>query len=211
MEGALPRKDPTGRLCLGLGLMVLSLPLVGCVPLDDAGSGQDQNSGANAAQDCGDQVATAGKPRTEGWQMITAMELDTTSGGSRTTVFLDTGFGPALFGDEDSPADRVPLLRLIGQETGYDTIGTASGFEAVSRHLSGVPEPGKTLGYKALEILSVPITLVCGTQRTHLTLRTSNQSETGLIDCSLPWSEAQNSASAMARTQYCPRGWPAPD
>ncbi|MDO5744208.1 MAG: hypothetical protein Q4P23_07045 [Micrococcaceae bacterium] len=197
------------RLCWGL--MVLPLPLVGCVPLDGAGPGQDQDQGTHAPQDCGDSVATAGKPRPEGWQMITAMELDTTSGGSRTTVFLDSGFGPALFGDEDSPANLVPLLPSIGADTGYDITGTASGFEAVSRHLSGIPGPGKTLGYKAMEILSVPITLVCGTQRTNLTLRTSNQSETGLIDCSLPWNDVQGSASAMARTQYCPRDWPATD
>ncbi len=206
----------TGRtvrlsLSLGLGLVVFVLPLVGCVPLDGDRSGQDQDTGTNASQDCGDPVATAGKPRAEGWQMITAMELDTTADGSTTKVFLDTGFVPALFGGKDTPTDLAPLLQLVNQDTGYDTTGTASEIEAVSRHLSGVQAPGKSLGYKAMEVLSVPITLKCGTQRTNLTLRTSNQSETGLIDCSLPWNAVQGSAGAMARTQYCPRGWPEPD
>lgn len=202
----------TGRILrLCLGLTVLVLPLIGCVPLDEAGSGADQDTDTDASADCGDPVATAGRPRAEGWQMITALELDTTSGASTTTVFLDTGFSPSLFGDEDSPTDLAPLLRLVRQDTGYDTTGTASGIEAVSRHLSGVQEPGKTLGYKAMEVLSVPIMLECGTERTNLTLRTSNQSETGLIDCSLPWNEVQGSAGAMASTQYCPRGWPEPD
>lgn len=209
MQDSRRRTGRTARLCLRLA--VLPLLLVGCVPLDGGGSGQDRHAATKAPQDCGASVATAGKPRSEGWQMITAMELETTSGGSRTTVFLDSGFGPSLFGGEGNPADLVPLLPSIGKDTGYDTTGTASGFESVSRHLSGIPGPGKTLGYKAMEVLSVPITLKCGTQRTNLTLRTSNQSETGLIDCSLPWNEVQGSAGAMARTQYCPRGWPAPE
>ena len=71
--------------------------------------------------------------------------------------------------------------------------------------LRSIEEPSKTLGYRAVEQLSVPFTLVCGNQGSTGIAHTWNTTETGIIECSLATEDEQpRSAVALARKAYCP-------
>ncbi|MFL4473017.1 hypothetical protein ACIPVK_03345 [Paeniglutamicibacter sp. MACA_103] len=206
------RRPPVGLLPLA----ATALLLAGCVPLDGPVPGATATDPAPApgvapatarlgGADCEEPVVTAGEASNGGWKIIAAMELDTTSGREKSTVFLDEPFGASLIWDGNGPGtDR--FTEAIGEAIGYPTVEVIEGLDRITTMFTGLREPDRTLGYRAVEQVSVPITLVCGNQGARGTVNTWSNIETGLIDCSLPANEPPSMPSAMARERYCPEG-----
>jgi hypothetical protein len=199
-----------------LPLAATALLLAGCVPLDGPVPGATATDPAPdpsvapasarlGGADCEEPVVTAGETSNGGWKIIAAMELDTTSGREKSTVFLDEPFGASLIWDGNGPGtDR--FTEAIGQAIGHPTVEVIDGLDRIDAMLRSLQEPERTLAYRAVEQVSVPITLVCGSQGVRGTVNTWRNIETGLIDCSLPATESPGKPIAMARERYCPEG-----
>ena len=195
--------------------------LAGCVPLDTpaptsaaasahssdeahAISPSDPTPDADGWEHCIGPVVESRTPTNEGWIITTAVEMDTTSGSEVHRVLLDEHFGTSLTYDSAVP-EAARFTVQIGQTMGYPVRDVGGGLAEVLNMQRSIKEPSKTLGYRAVEKLSIPFTLVCGNQGAAGIAHSWNTTETGVIDCTLAPAEPAGSPAALAREDYCPK------
>ncbi|MDR7358499.1 hypothetical protein [Paeniglutamicibacter sulfureus] len=209
----------TGRSARRTSMAILPLAatmllLAGCVPLDGPAptpsasaspsapakrAGGDPNNWAS----CEYPVITSGPPREEDWRIIGAMELDTTSGGKKTTQYLSESYEATISWDGAGPSTGR-FTEDIGDTIGYPTLGGIEGLDGVVELLESIEEPTKTLGYQAVRQVSVPITLECGNLSDQGRVNSWKDKERGVFDCSENEGEIVDSPIPMARDKYCP-------
>lgn len=189
-----------------------ALLLAGCVPLDEPtpspATSETASSLTPAAEptswdDCGEPTISHAEPAEKGWRIIGAMELKIKGDSRSTTEYFTRSQAPSIVWEgSGQPADR--FTEQIGEVIEYPTTGVIFGHEAVAGMFQGIKDPGTTLGYRAVEEISVPITLSCGDHVAFGTVNTWMNNETGIIDCSLPAEGDPELPSNVARKQWCP-------
>ncbi|GAA1882290.1 hypothetical protein GCM10009715_30860 [Paeniglutamicibacter psychrophenolicus] len=190
------------------------LLLAGCVPLDDPGPLQDppvaapaQSASAipGAWEYCQDPVATAGELLIGGWKVFAAMEVVTDANGHSGHLVLDGDYLPVITFDGDGPPDLTRFTQKISEDTGFPADGFLEGVDRVEMAVEEAPENGRIVSFSAVEEASLPFTLSCGNNEARGTLRTWNNTEFGIIDCTLAPEEPDGSPAALAREEFCPK------
>lgn len=189
-----------------------ALLLAGCVPLDEPTPGPDTAETAASLtptaeptnwDDCGEPTISHAEPAEKGWRIIGAMELKIQDGSRSTTEYFTRSLAPSIVWEgSGQPSDR--FTEQISEVIEYPTTRVIVGHESVADMFQGVKDPGTTLGYRAVEEISVPITLSCGDLVAFGTVNTWMNNETGIIDCSLPAEGEPELPSNMVRKQWCP-------
>lgn len=197
-----------------LPLVATALLLAGCVPLDGPEPPPPVSASPSAPApravgdpnnwaSCEDPVITSGPPREEGWRIIGAMELDTTSGGRETTQYLSESHGATITWDGAGPSTGR-FTEDIGDTIGYPTLGGIEGLDGVVELLESIEEPTKALGYQAVRQVSVPITLECGNLSDQGRVNSWTDKERGVLDCAESEGEIIDSPIPLALESYCP-------
>lgn len=195
-------------------LAVAVLLLAGCVPLDDPGPSQNppvsapvQSALANpgAWEHCQDPVATAGEARIGGWKVFAAMEVESDANGQSGHLLLDSDYFPVITFDGDGPPDLSRFTQKISEDTGFPADGFLEGVDTVETAFEQATKNGRVVSYSAVEEAILPFTLACGTTEARGTLRTWNNNESGILDCTLAPEEPAGSPAALARETYCPK------
>ncbi|PQZ90305.1 hypothetical protein CQ018_15055 [Arthrobacter sp. MYb227] len=197
----------------------VSLLLAGCVPLDSpepsASSVSAFESALNFPPDsvtphspedewnaCTDPVIKPGKPVKSQWKIITLAERDTRSGLIEETLLHDETHSMSLSFDVEIP-NGARFNQQISDALEAPVSGEIGGPDQIWNSLRSVKESSVLLGFSAFKPLTIPFSMGCENQFTFGELYTWNNSEFGILDCSLKPSESAESAPAFVRKTYC--------
>ena len=133
------------------------------------------------------------------------MEVETDATGQSGHLVLDGDYLPVITFDGDGPPDLTRFTSTIGEDTGFPADGFLEGVDRLEMTLEEAPENGRIVSFSAVEEASLPFTLACGDQEARGTLRTRNNTETGVLDCTLAPEEPAGSPTALAREEFCPQ------
>ena len=153
---------------------------------------------------CEDITVGAGDPKENGTTFVAVRQERRSPGALETRDFIDEPFRASI--DWDAPGPSSPKVDgMISEATELRVSESVGGFAKVSNALSANEANGTIVGFEAISLLTVPVTIACGKTLTAKgTLNTWRGSETGILDCDLQYRpDEMGPIAAEAKKLYC--------